>query len=137
VRAADAAATKCEPHRSGSPCTGDELLEGAACEPHAPSGAELHTDAISFFHRGVLDGRAAAVGEGGREGSNRRVGRVAAEEVPRRGRWFLGIDACACSGTALIGFRSTDSLRCGGVGVKLLGFGERGGLPRPVLFLRY
>jgi hypothetical protein len=84
-----------------------------------------------------LDGRAAAVGEGGREESNRRVRRVAAEEVLRRWRWFLGTGAGARGGAALIGFRPADSLGCGGVGVKLLGFGERGGLPRPVLFLRY
>jgi hypothetical protein len=56
VRAADAAAKR-EPHRSESPCTGDELLEGAACEPHAPSGEELHTGAAFFFRRGMLDGR--------------------------------------------------------------------------------
>jgi hypothetical protein len=63
--------------------------------------------------------------------------RVAAEEVLRRWRWFLGTGAGARGGAALIGFRPADSLGCGGVGVKLLGFGERGGLPRPVLFLRY
>jgi hypothetical protein len=63
-----AAATNREPHRSGSPCTGDELLEGAACEPHAPSGEELHTGAVSFFRRGVLDGRGRGEGrQGGKQ----------------------------------------------------------------------
>jgi hypothetical protein len=76
-----------------------ELLKGAVCEPYAPSGEELHTGAVSFFHHGVLDGRAVAVGEGGgREGSNRGVGRVATvvsrrrfqeEVVSRRRRWCL------------------------------------------------
>jgi hypothetical protein len=83
---------------------------------------------------------AAAVGKGGREGSNRGVGtwegrrRCVATEVPRW-RWFLGAGAGSRGSAALIGFRPADSLGVRRDGGEMLGFGDLGGLPRPVFVL--
>jgi hypothetical protein len=77
----------------------------------------------------VLDGGAATVGEGGREGSSRGVLDGGAATVGEGGGFLAPSLVLAAPPPSSGSGRPADSLGCGGVGVKLLGFGDGGGLP--------